>query len=87
MKITIEYNSRTYEFVNGVQAYIFDAGTINGVEDDKLFEFVKFVYWLYIKDKNPTPLGHLCDYIAAHWDEVQALEKCAILEAFYETLN
>lgn len=87
MKITIEYNNETYEFDSGTKAYIFDAGTINGVEDDKLLNYVEFVHYLYLKDQNPTPLGHLADYIAEHWDKVQKLDKWTVLEEFYETLN
>ena len=81
------YNDKAYEFESGTKACIFDAGTSNGVADDKLLDFVEFVHWLYLKDQNPTPLGHLCDYIAVHWDEVQGLDKWTILENFYETLN
>lgn len=87
MKITIERNSKTYEFDTGTEAYIFYVGSLNGVKDDKLLKFVSFVHWLYSKDQNPTPLGHLCDYVAEHWDEVQELDKWTILENFYETLN
>jgi hypothetical protein len=87
MKITVEHNDKTYEFDSGSKAYIFDAGTLNGVEDNKLLDFVEFVHYLYLKDQNPTPLGHLADYIAEHWDEVQGLDKWTILENFYETLN
>lgn len=87
MKITVEHNGKTYEFSGGCQAYIFDVGTLNGVEEHRLLEFVEFVYWLYIKDQNPTPLGHLADYIAENWEEVQGLDKWTILENFYETLN
>lgn len=88
MKITIEHNGKTYEFDSGTKACIFDAGVLNGVDEDKLLEFVEFVHYLYLKDQNPTPLGHLCDYIAEHWDKgVQYLDKWTILEEFYETLN
>ena len=87
MKITIEHNGKTYEFDSGTKAYIFDAGTINGVKEDNLLNYVELIYYLYLKDQNPTPLGHLCDYIAEHWEEVQKLDKWTILENFYETLN
>ena len=87
MKITIEHNSKTYEFMSGVQAYIFDVGTLNGVPEDKLLKYTEFVYWLYIKDQNPTPLGHLADYIAEHWEEVQGRTKWDILEDFYSSLE
>ena len=87
MKVTVEYNEKTYEFPSGVQAYIFDVGTLNGVPEEKLLEFTEFVYWLYIKDQNPTPLGHLADYIAGHWEEVQKLNKWTILEEFYSNLD
>ena len=86
MKITVEHNNKTYEFNSGVQAYIFDVGTLNGFPEDKLIKFVGFVEWLYIKDSNPTPVGHLADYIAEHWDEVQELDKWAILDKFYATV-
>lgn len=87
MKITIEHNNKTYEFMSGVQAYIFDVGTLNGIPEEKLLDFTEFVYWLYIKDQNPTPLGHLADYIAEHWEEVQGLDKWEILEGFYNSIN
>lgn len=88
MKITIEHNGKTYEFDSGTKAYIFDAGTINSVKEDNLLEFVEFVHYLYLKDQNPTPLGHLCDYIAEHWSKgVQYLDKWTILEEFYDSLD
>lgn len=87
MKVTIEHNNKTYEFTSGVQAYIFDVGTLNGVPEEKLLNFTEFVYWLYIKDQNPTPLGHLADYIAEHWEEVQGLDKWEILDRFYNSLD
>ncbi len=88
MKITIEHNGKTYEFNGGVQAYIFDVGTLNGVPEEKLLEYIEFVYWLYIKDDRPTPLGYLADYIAENWDKgVMYLDKWTILEEFYDSLN
>ncbi len=88
MKITIEHNNKTYEFNSGVQAYIFDVGTLNGMPEENLLEYTEFVYWLYIKDQNPTPLGHLADYIAEHWDKgVQYLDKWTIFEEFYATID
>ncbi len=87
MKITVEYNGKTYEFDSGTKTNIFYAGTLNGIDDHKLLDYVEFVHWLYLKDQNPTPLGHLCDYIAEHWDEVQELDKWTILEDFYDSLN
>lgn len=87
MKVAVEHNGKTYEFPGGAQAYIFDVGTLNGIPEDKLLKYTEFVYWLYIKDQNPTPLGHLADYIAEHWDEVQGLDKWTILEEFYHSLD
>lgn len=88
MKITIEHNGKTYEFDSGTKALIFDAGVLNGVEDNKLLNFVEFVHYLYLKDQNPTPLGHLCDYIAENWDKgVQYLDKWTVLEEFYSSLD
>jgi hypothetical protein len=41
-----------------------------------------------MKDQNPTPLGHLADYIAERWDKgVQYLDKWTILEEFYDSLD
>jgi hypothetical protein len=80
-------DNKIYECESGAKAYILDVGMLNGVEKDKLLEYVEFVHYLYLKDQNPTPLGHLCDYIAEHWEEVQELDKWTILEDFYETLN
>lgn len=80
-------NDKTYEFESGSKVYIFDIGRLNNVPEDRLLEYVEFVHYLYIKDQNPTPLGHLCDYIAEHWEEVQELDKWTILGKFYETLN
>lgn len=85
MKVTVEHKGKTYEFRNGSEAYIFDIGTLNDFPEDKLLEYVSFVEWIYSKTDGPTPLGHLCDYIAQHWDEVQELDKWAILDRFYET--
>lgn len=80
-------NDKTYEFESGAEVYIFDAGRLNGVAEDKLMDYVAFVKWLYLKDQNPTPLGHICDYIAEHWEEVQSLDKWTILENFYDSIN
>ena len=88
MKITIEHNNKTYEFNSGAEAYIFDVGILNGVKEDILLEYVGFVHMLYLKDQNPTPLGHLADYVAENWDKgVMYLDKWTVLEEFYSSLD
>ena len=88
MKITIEHKGKTYKFNSGAEAYIFDVGILNGVKEDILLKYVGFVYMLYLKDQNPTPLGDLADYVAENWDKgVMYLDRSTILEEFYDNLD
>jgi len=81
-------NGETYEFEHGAQLYIFDYALYWDMDKrgrNVLKSFVYFVYRCYMKDDNATPLGSLTDYIAEHWDEIQANDTGAydVLEKFY----
>lgn len=89
MKILVEYNGKQYEFQYGYEVYIFDCAVSNNFDkthtDNELKEFIYCVAECYLKDSNQTPLGHLTDYMATHWDELKGLSRYDILEKFYST--
>ena len=51
-----------------------------------LIKYVYFIYQLYQKDDNPTPLGKLCDYVAENWENVENMSRSAVLNQFYNSL-
>lgn len=87
-KFQVIYNGKTYEFDAGAKVMIFDYGLNNNMDKKSihtLLRYVDFVYELYLKDDNPTPLGTLCDYIAENWKKVtnSKLSRSDILDKFY----
>lgn len=86
MNFYVTTPTKTYEFDSGFEVYIFDIGTMHEFEGDELIKYVSFVSELYLKDNNHTPLGHLCDYVAEHWEEVQKLDRRDILNNFYDSI-
>ncbi|WP_249311960.1 hypothetical protein [Congzhengia minquanensis] len=86
MKFYTEYNGNKYEFESGAEAYIFHTGIYNEVPEERLLKYVAFVFSLYLKDSNRTPLGELADYIAENWDKVQGKDRCEILDVFYYSI-
>lgn len=86
MKFYVKHNGKDYEFECGAKCHIFECGAYNDIPKDKLLEYVEFVYWLYLKADGPIALGHLSDYIAENWDDVQGKDKWEILDGFYMSL-
>lgn len=85
--VTVNYKSKQYNFNFASQAYIFQTGIYNDIEDkygiDALLEYTDFVHRCYMKDSNRTPLGPLADYIAERWAEIKNKNIYKILEDFY----
>lgn len=86
MSFYVTTPAKTYEFDSGFEVYIFDHGIMNGLEGEDLIKYISFVSDLYLKDNNPTPLGHLCDYVAQHWEDVQKLDRYETLSNFYDSI-
>ena len=86
MKFYAKHNGKEYEFESGAKCYIFSFGNYWDIPESEILKYVEFVHNLYLKDSNPTPLGHLCDYIAEHWADVQGKDKWEILDDFYMSL-
>ena len=91
IKIQITYNDNVYAFEYGSQAYIFHTGIYNDVDDkygiDGLLEYTAKVHECYLADSYRTPLGELCDYVAARWKSVKKMSKHKILEKFYTEIG
>lgn len=88
VKFQVIYKGESYEFDSGAKLMIFDYGLSNDMDKKSvhtLLRYVDFVYELYLKDDNPTPLGTLCDYIAENWKKFRYtnLDRSDILEKFY----
>lgn len=89
-KYIIHYKNNTLHFSSGVQVFIFDYGIENNVDEkydmQTLIKYVYFIYQLYQKDDNPTPLGKLCDYVAENWENVENMSRSDVLNQFYSSL-
>ncbi len=75
-KFQVIYDGTTYEFDSGAKLMIFDYGLSNDMDKKgikALLNYVDFVYELYLKDDNPTPLGLLSDYIAENWKKFKKI--------------
>lgn len=88
VKYQVIYDDKVYEFNTGIKVMIFEYGLNNNMDRKSvhtLLRYVEFVYELYLKDDNPTPLGTLCDYIAENWRKMTdpKLTRSDILEKFY----
>ena len=85
--VKVIYKGNTYNFNFASQAYIFQTGIYNDMEDqyglDELLEYTDFVHACYITDSNRTPLGPLADYIAENWKKVKKQNFYAVLYDFY----
>ena len=86
MKFYVKHNGKEYEFENGSECLIFDYGNFWDIPESEILKYVEFVHNLYLKDNNPTPLGHLCDYIAENWADVQYKSIWDIFGDFYMSL-
>lgn len=92
LKILFNYKNEIYEFDSAVKVCIFGAGIEN--EFDKrhgiteLLKYTSFIFDLYIKDDNPTPLTNLCDYVAENWEKIKKDDKPLreVLCDFYNTI-
>ena len=90
-KITfqINYKGKTYSFVYGSEVYIFHTGIYNDMDKkygmETLLKYVWLVHNAYLSDSNRTPLGAFADYVAENWKKVKGLNRCDLLEKFYET--
>lgn len=85
--IKVIYKDKTYNFNFASQAYIFQTGIYNDIEDKygitELLEYTDFVHRCYMKDSNRTPLGSLADYIAERWKKIKKQNIYKILNDFY----
>lgn len=90
IKHTVHYKDSTFTFASGVQAFIFECGVENNIDEkydiQTLIKYVYFIYQLYQKDDNHTPLGRLCDYVAENWETVENMSRSDILKQFYNSL-
>jgi len=90
IKYTVHYKNSTFNFASGVQTFIFEYGVENNIDEkydiQALIKYVYFIYQLYQKDDNPTPLGKLCDYIAENWENVENMSRSDVLQQFYNNL-
>ena len=90
IKYTVHYKDSTFNFASGVQTFIFEYGVENNIDEkydiQTLIKYVYFIYQLYQKDDNPTPLGKLCDYIAENWENVENMSRSNVLQQFYNSL-
>ena len=90
IKYTVHYKNSTFNFASGVQTFIFEYGVENNIDEkydiQTLSKYVYFIYQLYQKDDNPTPLGKLCDYIAENWENVENMSRSDVLQQFYNSL-
>ncbi len=90
IEFQVKYKGKTYNFDCGAAVYIFDIATCNGFaeahDERTLLDYIELVRECYIKDDNPTPLGHLADFIAENWDKVDLLTRREILTLFYEEI-
>ncbi len=86
----VNYNNNIYKFETGIETMIFDYGISNDFDSKYSFktlnEYIALVKELYFSDDNPTPLGHLCDYVAKHWKKVRNKNIYEILNEFYLTI-
>lgn len=82
----VKHNGNEHTFDSGAKCLIFDYGNYWDIPESEILEYVEFVHYLYLKDNNPTPLGHLCDYIGEHWADVKGKAKWDILYDFYMSL-
>ena len=86
----MQYKNSTFNFASGVQTFIFEYGVENNIDEkydiQTLIKYVYFIYQLYQKDDNPTPLGKLCDYIAENWENVENMSRSDVLQQFYNNL-
>lgn len=91
IKIQITYKDKVYAFESGSEAYIFHTGIFNGIDDkygmDGLLEYTAKVHECYLSDDYRTPLGELCDYVAAHWETAKKKSKHNLLNYFYEEIG
>lgn len=91
IKTTVTYKTKQYNFEFGSQAYIFHTGIYNGMDKKyslkQLLQYVSLVHYCYISDDNRTPLGELCDYVAAHWKRLKTMGKYEILNEFYNYIG
>lgn len=83
MKFYVKHNGKEYEFDSGAECLIFDYGNYHDIPESEIMTYVNLVHNLYLKDNNPTPLGHLCDYVAENWEDVLGKDKWEILGDFY----
>lgn len=83
MDIQITHDSKTYNFDNGAEAFIFDIGICHELPDNQLIAYVSLVYECYLKDINDTPLGKFSDFVAMEWDRLKGLSRYDILTEFY----
>lgn len=85
--VTVNYKGKQFNFNFASQAYVFQTGIYNDIEDNYgingLLEYTDFVHQCYIKDDRRTPLGPLADYIAERWEEIKTKAINEILEDFY----
>ena len=90
IKYTVHYKDSTFNFASGVQTFIFEYGVENNIDEkydiQTLIKYVYFIYQLYQKDDNPTPLGKLCYYIAENWENVENMSRSDVLQQFYNSL-
>lgn len=86
MKFYVKHKGNEYEFESGSKCYIFDCGNYCDIPESEILKYVEFVHELYLKSDGPIALGHLCDYIAENWEDVQGKDKWEILDDFYMSL-
>jgi len=85
--VKVTYNGVEYPFEFGSQAYIFQTGLYNDIQENYgikgLLEYVSLVHDCYLSDSNRTPLGALADYVAEHWKKLRNKGRYDILNEFY----
>ena len=85
--VKVSYNGVEYPFKFGSQAYIFQTGLYNDIQENYgikgLLEYVSLVHDCYLSDSNRTPLGALADYVAEHWKKLRNKGRYDILNEFY----
>jgi len=77
IEFQVKYKGKTYNF---------DCGAAAAHDERTLLDYIELVRECYVKDDNPTPLGHLADFIAENWDKVDLLTRREILTLFYEEI-